>query len=896
MKKFILFLLGLFSVLILMMSALVFFPGPLVEYIAPKIADRYGVQINTLQIENVSLDKLVISSLDVNYSQENMAAKITAQDVSLELSITRAVQSIVKDIQIDELNVEVQSISAQADQVDEDQVLSELLPEFPFIFANIRALNLSYFLDEKNLANVQGGAKLQKDNFIFSGQVISPNLPASWVDTDISKQGEFSLKIREGDTQNYIINWHGNIARKNNRLLISTSGDTSVKDIQKYLHALDFVAPVNVINDESVVGVDIEVDLDQTLANFQQSLLMNVYLKTKIHLDIAKNNLDNIQLDIEIDCSLNAMRAVDCLLDQPISAVVILDDSLELVNEYFASTEKEYLIELMPLEQVVMHIDLEDNNAVKISGAIDGQVSAKNSIMKLNMKLFQAQLNYTDTVSFSADYHTELVANGLITPVVIDNINGDMQGKVGFDGQQVNFKINKNAAFQLKKIKYDAAVINQVVFSLSKPLSMQYVIGNGEVAIKDTRVSLMPTRINMNNMTLKTGPAYFDVSDVKQANNKWIANVQATMDELRYSQDKIDVDIFDINSLINLKDDQVTVDGNLHITEDQVLLTYLGKHQLSHGVGNIKADLNSFPLTKSQIVRQLIKTSGLPLQVKKGSVGLTTDLQWGAQIEEGISLQADIRLENIDGDYAQNVFTGLNANLAIGGWKNWALTKPISSHLNEFNIGFPITNISLDIEEVKKPLDLKAFIKVNQFSAQALDGSVLAKDIEIDFNEAVNEFTIYLFSLSLEKLLALNQTEDLIINGVFNGELPIKLENDQLSIKNGWLKVDEKGGIIKYTRIKDFFSGDSNVELLAALLDNFHYKELSAELDMQPDGETLLATKILGSNPKLEGGGAVSLNPNIEINLLKMLHNLRLLSRLSKEITNQVIENEAIGN
>ena len=93
-------------------------------------------------------------------------------------------------------------------------------------------------------------------------------------------------------------------------------------------------------------------------------------------------------------------------------------------------------------------------------------------------------------------------------------------------------------------------------------------------------------------------------------------------------------------------------------------------------------------------------------------------------------MQADIELEDIDGDYAQNVFTGLNASLALSGWDDWVLTQPISLHLDEFNIGFPVTNISLEVAEVKKPTHAKASVRVDEFSAQALDGSVLAKDID----------------------------------------------------------------------------------------------------------------------------------------------------------------------
>lgn len=893
MKKFISYLLGLVLMLSLMIFALIFFLEPIVEYAVPKIASRYGMQIDNLQIDRLTSNQLMIARLDANYSQEDLSVNIVAKDILLNIGISRVIQSGIKNIQIDELAVHISSHSNESGGVSQEQTLREIIADVPSIPFNINKLKLSYALNDQKIGDLRAKVALQSNHFNFDGQVTSPSLPLTQVDIEVSSQGNVALKIIELNSQDNIINWQGSLSVNNKQLLIAMHGDTSFASIQKYLNTA-YLAPLTISKDNSFTKIDMQIDLDESIASFQESLVIKLHLDTQAQLDLSSKNIEQIQLDAEIGCMIKAMQNLACILEQPVRAKVLLQDSLLLVEEYFASDEEEYLLELVPLDQLAIQMQLKESNEIHITGAIKAQIKAAQSPLELNIQLAENQWHFAENLSFSTRYKTEILAENLLMPIAVNDINIGIQGYMDFDGSRLDMQIDKNAQVILNKVVHEDVAVDRLAFSLSKPFSVQYVVDGDELSIEDVFVSLTPGRITVNNVVINTGYTYLKISDIRQADAAWIANLNTTMNELAISQPGIDLKLFDINSFAALKKDQVSLDGKMLISDDQIVLEYQGFHNISRQQGSLKAALNDFPLAKSQLAKQLIKTSGLPMQVKTGDVGLVADLVWGAQIEDGVSLQADLQLRNIDGYYAQNNFTGLNAIVAVAGWKSWALTRPVSLRIDEFNIGFPVTDISLDITEVKKPLDAKALVEVDEFSAQALDGSVLAKEFEIDFNRAVNEFTIYLFNLSLEKLLALNQTEDLIVNGIFNGELPVRLENDRLSIKNGWLKVNENGGIIKYTRTKDILGGDSNVELLAELLDNFHYQQLSAELNMQPDGETILAATILGSNPNIENGGEVSLNPNIEINLLKMLYNIRLLSRVAEEITDQVIENEAV--
>ena len=254
--------------------------------------------------------------------------------------------------------------------------------------------------------------------------------------------------------------------------------------------------------------------------------------------------------------------------------------------------------------------------------------------------------------------------------------------------------------------------------------------------------------------------------------------------------------------------------------------------------------------------------------------------------------QVTLGIENVAGDYAQNQFEGLNTLVKLNESGGWYLAQPLAVTIDSINVGVPVTDISFGFDRVEKADDKQPVVKLSELSAQVLDGSIYAKNIEVDLNQPVNEFSIYLSNLSLEKLLALNQTEDLVASGSFDGELPIRIESENFSVHAGWLKADENGGVLKYNRIEEVLVGNPNLELVADLLKDFRYNEMSALVDLQPDGSVILATKLHGRSPNSEFDKQVNLNFNIEFNLWKFLESARLLTRIDQDVSRQIISKQ----
>ena len=303
------------------------------------------------------------------------------------------------------------------------------------------------------------------------------------------------------------------------------------------------------------------------------------------------------------------------------------------------------------------------------------------------------------------------------------------------------------------------------------------------------------------------------------------------------------------------------------------------------------AKTDSITLANNEIISRRISDSGYPLQLKGGTLDLNVDANWNVNNDES-AITVKLLVDQVMGDYAQNQFSDFNMALEFIGQDGWKLKQAASIEIGVVNVGVPLKDVSMRLDRMEYGVQEQPLIKLSDLSASVLEGSIYSEQVELDLNQRVNMFSIFLSSLSLEKLIALNQTEDLVASGTLDGELPMRLDNGVLLIDGGWLRADESGGYIKYSRIGEVLVGNKNLQLVGELLENFQYNEMSAKVDLLSGGELTLATKLHGRSPNAELNKQVNLNFNIDFNLWKFLESARLLTRIDQDISEQILSNQ----
>ena len=68
------------------------------------------------------------------------------------------------------------------------------------------------------------------------------------------------------------------------------------------------------------------------------------------------------------------------------------------------------------------------------------------------------------------------------------------------------------------------------------------------------------------------------------------------------------------------------------------------------------------------------------------------------------------------------------------------------------------------------------------------------------------------------------------------------------------------------------------------LLEDFRYKTLSSEVELDPEGNLLLGLSLEGSNPAHYDGRTIRFNINLEQNLDPLLQSLRLSDSLVEKV------------
>ena len=560
------------------------------------------------------------------------------------------------------------------------------------------------------------------------------------------------------------------------------------------------------------------------------------------------------------------------------------------LQDYVTWRERNYHLEINPANELLISIDTRNETEFKLMGALQAHVYAQNFPFNLNAKLSNLDLvGNTKSWQLHVNFNSELDLEHLISPVSASRIVAAIQGELHANDKNLQLQINKGAKLIAQQTGYQDIVAKKVELLQQNKAIIHYVSKSDVWHGKDIHYEVLPIYLQRKETKLRSSLAKLSIRNFNQKSEQLTVAGRLEFDRIDFAHKDIATEVSNTRTQFNLNNNQLSLQGGIAVGEQQSLVKFYFAHGLDDSSGRLIAELDSFQLIQSSTIKQLIAGTGLPIQFKAGQIAMNVEASWEEDSIEFPDISLSLGLKDITGDYAQNQFEQLNAAVKLQGSRSWLLQEPIQVKIATINIGVPITDISFGFDRVEKAIDRKPIVRLSEFSAQMLDGSIYAKDITIDLNQNVNEFSIYLFNLSLEKLLALNQTEDLIASGSFDGELPVRIENDKFIIQKGWLRADESGGVIKYNKIEEVLVGNPNLELVADLLKDFRYNEMSAQVDLRPGGELLLATKLHGRSPNAELNKQVNLNFNIEFNLWKFLESARLLTRIDQDIGKKIL-------
>ena len=880
MKK-IIFLSGL----LLIITGLYLARVEILQRLAPVVAAGYGLRIDTLKISRIDLDKTVVRHIRLTHADARRGISIVADDMEIDLALSMRRRPGIAAIAIDHAVVDIRLSRAgrnDASATARTMALKDYIQRLPASEIDIRHLEIWYYHGAELRAKYSGQAKYRQGieldgSLDYRGQTGRVGLS---LDSD-----GIEASIIDGKDQ--FIRLKGEHRIENDRLLLKLAADYALTERDRFA-ALSNALSVQEVKGrlEALAELNLARGLDMLANELANEFTAESTFDASISFTSRDYGVEKGRLDLRAQCALAPQGIKRCRINAPQSLTLRLAATPSLVGEYFDGPLQDYTIDLQPAEALILMPADDVNNGWIIRG--DGRLAAYPNAAQFKIvnefSELDVQIGAKDW-SLSSDYHLRIDAAGA---------RPFKRGRAGFQGRgglSVNpdravISIDSGARLALFDVEYAGAFFDKLELQQDGQASAVYRLHDHALQIEDQRLSLIVKDAGYADIAFSLEQAALNLKRYGLAENQPFIDADMTIAGASARQGGVKIETAEWRAAIDLARDNLNINGGLQLGAAKTPLRFLLANNLSSGSGLLQFESASMPLSNNETVARLINNTGLPLQLKDGRLGLSGNVNWNDD-QQRPRMALQLSVEQVSGDYAQNPFVNLNLAMKLEQEDGWRLSAPASLTLDELNVGLPLTAISLNIAEYRQATGARPVLKLTDLRAGVLEGSVFADEIAIDLNKPVNQFSLGLSALSLEKLLALNGAEALQATGMINGELPLSLATGALQIENGWLRADERGGEIRYNRIDEALSGNADLRRVADLLKHFQYNELSARVNLNPAGALTLRTKLHGRGPEAEFDAPVNLNFNIDLDLWKFLESARLLRRIAEDISDQ---------
>ena len=332
-------------------------------------------------------------------------------------------------------------------------------------------------------------------------------------------------------------------------------------------------------------------------------------------------------------------------------------------------------------------------------------------------------------------------------------------------------------------------------------------------------------------------------------------------------------------------------------------------HDLTTNQGALRAILAPRPFSPSgTTLGGLISSWEYPFDVTAGQLGLSAVVTWEASprhvssgIDDGRNPgglvvkrgEVAITAKDLDGYYQDIVVEDVNTTLHLNATSlnDVTMAGPAQVRIGRVDSGIELDNIALALQLGRLGLGRGAgrpVVDLTDVSARTLGGRVSSSRIHVDPARPPSRFTVKLHGLSLDRLLQLEQQQGLEGTGVLDGSVPITLNGETITIRDGRVAVRPPGGVIRFAPQEEtrrmLVQAKPEMDLVLRALENFRYDVLRAVVNYQEDGTLLLETRLEGRNPDMKESPPVHFNLNVEENIPALLQSVQVVKHIEQRL------------
>ena len=310
-----------------------------------------------------------------------------------------------------------------------------------------------------------------------------------------------------------------------------------------------------------------------------------------------------------------------------------------------------------------------------------------------------------------------------------------------------------------------------------------------------------------------------------------------------------------------------------------------GRHDLAAGSGRLRLDMPRLEFAPDGLKpRDLAPALAGRIDQAAGAVALAGDVTW---TRGRVGADLKLLLEDLSFTTPQASVRRLNAVIAFDGLAPLSTPPGQTVAVGMIDAGLPLTDGLLTFRLEPGPK-----LAIANGRLQLAGGGVRVGPVTLDPAAARQELRLAVTGVDLEQVLGLVDIGGLAGTGRLSGEIPLVIEDGQLTVTDGVLTAEAPGQVsYRPDSPPDALqAGGESVSLALSALTDFRYDELRLNLDRTAGGDMVVAIHIKGINPEFYEGYPVEFNLNISGKLDQVLDRSLAGYRVPDTIRDKLME------
>lgn len=849
---------------------------------------NYDIELAQAEINRPGWHNLVITNMDLSYRTASQVTSLQLPEVTVSYSLKQLWQGQLQSLQIPsarlQLELPLEADTQNTSAASEPLSLALIFPDKVFSQLPVRELHVNSL---QLVLPEHSGYQILSGSLHYSADLLTLNLasqanaeadlPALELSFYADRQNRLQLSLKQNATA---------ILELDSQIIKNTS------QLQGKL-SINLQATSELLEQLGLLGADYlftgnaqlhwQGPLPETLDdNSWQQLQLSGTLSGEgsfaAHGASPQNSQAIPQGQFSVAAGFEVKEGRATLNFSELSLNGQLDLSEQLASWLPAESVNKLPVTLKLTPDAQLQISFAPLELVVLQGSVDLLAGHAQSPLFAEMKLHSLKLHPQDGNSATARFQTRLMVKQLKhADISAQTMTFSGAGKASFSADQARLQFDANSSLQGKSLKLDQTQIAAVDINMPRAFELvwqpqQLIVPELELQFASTQLRHQQQDFQFSAAQVKLKDFLLDLENIPQSHGV----IDTSVKGIQLSTGDLRVKPLNLKGNWQLKSN--TVQASLQLNDNAGLVVVNGEltHNLGSGRGQLTTQLQGmeFHQNKSYFPR-LIENWHHPFDLFAGQLDMNSKLTWD---NSQLYVKGRLQLHDIGGFYDTNLFYGLNTEVQIDGPLADIKVRAESFKVAKMDVGIEVKNVTMSLHSSLDNLHIA------DFQAELLGGTIGQKRISYNWTQPKNTLLLELQGLQLSELLELEPGIEGY--GVLDGQLPLSISADGISVVKGQIKARLPGGVIKYQSGQSVSAAAASVGVGFAFeaLSNFHYEALDVKANYSETGELNLGVALLGRNPEMQEQRPVRYNINISENIPALIKSIKLTQDIGADI------------